>query len=134
MIELAATSVSYGPVENSVFEFNPPANTKIEEIAPPHESSPGQTAPGDSGEHGKPTVTTHGEGLAGIAVIEDQTKNGAKATESLEGLPQVKINGTTASELATPLGTLLTFERGGIRYLLAGSVTPASIEAFARGL
>ncbi len=134
VIELAATSVSYGPVENSVFELNPPANTKIEEVTAPHESSAGQPAPGDSSGHSKPTVTTHGEGLAGIAVIEDQTENGAKTTESLEGLPQVKVNGTTASELATPLGTLLTFERGGIRYLLAGSVTPASIEAFARGL
>ncbi len=149
VIELAATSVSYGPVENSVFELTPPANTKIEEVAPPHEgstdqsvpgSSSGQPGPGDSGGHSKPTVTTHGEGLAGIAVIEEQTKNapsgaqGTKTTESLEGLPQVKVNGTTASELATPLGTLLTFERNGIRYLLAGSVTPASIEAFARGL
>jgi outer membrane lipoprotein-sorting protein len=145
VVELAATSVSYGPVENSVFELTPPANTKIEEVAAPHEPSAGQPAPGgsssqpapgDTGGHSKPTVTTHGEGLAGIAVIEEQTKNGnaTKTTESLEGLPQVKINGTTASELATPLGTLLTFERGGIRYLLAGSVTPASIEAFARGM
>lgn len=135
VIELAATAVSYGPVENSVFELNPPANTKIEEIAAPHEPSSGQPAPRDSGGYSKPTVTTHGEGLAGIAVIEQQTtKNDAKIVESLEGLPQVKVNGTTASELATPLGTLLTFERNGIRYLLAGSVTPTSIEAFARGL
>jgi outer membrane lipoprotein-sorting protein len=137
VIELAATSVSYGPVGNSVFELNPPANTKIEEVTGPakrESQTPGQPAPRDSGEHSKPTVTTHGEGLAGIAVIEEQTTNDTKTTESLEGLPQVKVNGTTASELATPLGTLLTFERNGIRYLLAGSVTPASIEAFARGL
>jgi hypothetical protein len=46
----------------------------------------------------------------------------------------VDINGVSARELATPLGTLLTFERSGTRYLLAGSVTPASIETFARGL
>ncbi len=139
VVELAATSISYGPVESSVFELSPPSNTKVEEVVPPtpHEPSPGtpgQPEQGGSGEHTPPTVTTHGEGLAGIAVIESPAKGGAKEGEPLEALPQVKINGTTAAELATPLGTLLTFERSGIRYLLAGSVTPASIEAFARGM
>ncbi len=53
---------------------------------------------------------------------------------SLEGLPKVTINGASASELRTELGTLLSFERSGVRYVLAGSVTPAAIEALARGL
>ena len=136
VVELTATEISYGPVESSVFELNPPSNTKVEEVVPSseHEPSSGtQDQPThNGGEH--PTVTTHGEGLAGITVIEGPAKNDAKTNESLEELPQIKINGTTASELATPLGTLLTFERSGIRYLLAGSVTPASIEAFARGI
>ena len=34
-IELAATSISYGPVAASVFEFTPPANAKVEEIVLP---------------------------------------------------------------------------------------------------
>jgi hypothetical protein len=46
----------------------------------------------------------------------------------------VKINGISAAELGTELGTILSFERSGVRYLVAGSVTPAAIEAFARGL
>ncbi len=46
----------------------------------------------------------------------------------------MKINGVTASELQTELGTILSFERGGVRYVLAGAVTPAAIEALARGL
>jgi hypothetical protein len=46
----------------------------------------------------------------------------------------VSINGVNASELRTELGTLLTFERSGVRYVLAGSVPPATIEALARGL
>jgi hypothetical protein len=46
----------------------------------------------------------------------------------------VKINGASASELATPLGTVLSFERAGVRFLLAGSVTPSALEAVARGL
>jgi len=51
-----------------------------------------------------------------------------------EGLPKVKINGASATELPTALGTLLSFERSGVRYLLVGSVTPAAIEAVAKGL
>lgn len=81
-------------------------------------------------------MSTSGKGLAGIAVVEAPVKAGAKgATDTqMEGLQKVNINGTSASELPTELGTLLSFERAGVRYLLVGSVTPASIEAFARGL
>ncbi len=46
----------------------------------------------------------------------------------------MKINGVNASELSTELGTVLSFERSGVRYVVAGSLTPAAIEAFARGL
>ena len=46
----------------------------------------------------------------------------------------MSINGTSASELRTALGTILTFERSGVRYVLAGSVTPAAVEALAKGL
>jgi hypothetical protein len=46
----------------------------------------------------------------------------------------VTIDGVSAQELRTELGTLLSFERNGVRYLLAGSVTPATIEEVARGL
>ena len=69
--------------------------------------------------------------------ILEETSSGpeGKSGGSLpEELPKVKINGTSASELATPLGTLLSFERSGVRYLLLGSVTPAAVEAVARGL
>jgi hypothetical protein len=60
--------------------------------------------------------------------------HGAKHGHALEGLPQVKINGTSASELRTALGTVLSFERSGVRYVLAGSVKPGQLEALARGL
>jgi outer membrane lipoprotein-sorting protein len=139
VIELAATEISYGPVASSTIDFTPPANAKVEEVTLPgkHESqASGQPTPGGASDSNAPNVTTHGEGLAAIRVIEAQAKEGAKQSSSSlpEGLPQVKINGTTATELATPLGTLLSFERNSIRYLLVGSVTPAAIEAFARGL
>jgi outer membrane lipoprotein-sorting protein len=144
VIELTATEVSYGPVDSSVFDFTPPASAKVEEVTLPekHESSsstqPSSGSPSSGADHSAsaPKVTTHGEGLAGITVIEGQAKDAENKTSASlpEGLPQVKVNGATATELPTALGTLLSFERNGVRYLLAGSVTPAAIEAFARGL
>ncbi|HWX51910.1 MAG TPA: hypothetical protein VNY34_01375, partial [Solirubrobacteraceae bacterium] len=59
---------------------------------------------------------------------------GKGVPSSLESLPKVKIGSATASELRTELGTILTFERGGVRYVLAGAVQPAAVEALARGL
>ena len=135
VIELAATEISYGPVADSVFAFTPPAGAKIEEVSAP---TGGGAKPSTPSSHStdKPTITTHGQGPATIAVLESKTKAGAKSGQSgaLEGLPKVNINGTSASELRTALGTILSFERSGVRYVLAGSVSPASIEALARGL
>lgn len=135
VIELAATEVSYGPVDSSVFDFTPPASAKVEEVTLPKHESSSAGQPDHSG-GSAPKVSTHGEGLAGITVIEGEAKNAeGKPSASLpEGLPQVDINGAKATELPTALGTLLSFERSGVRYLLVGSVTPAAIEAFARGL
>jgi outer membrane lipoprotein-sorting protein len=132
-IELAATEVSYGPVSDSTIDFTPPANAEVQEVTLPAQHGSG--AP-DSGSGEKPKVSTHGEGLGGIVLLESPVKAGSKEepTSQLESLPKVSIDGTSASELPTPLGTLLTFERAGVRYVLAGSVTPASIEAFARSL
>jgi outer membrane lipoprotein-sorting protein len=135
VIELAADEISYGPVASSTLDFTPPANAKVEEVTLPAKHG-SDTSSSSSGEE-RPHITTHGNGLGAIALLESPVKSGSKesTTESaLESLPKVSINGTSASELPTPLGTLLSFERAGVRYVLAGSVTPASIEAFARGL
>ncbi|HEY5343463.1 MAG TPA: hypothetical protein VIJ66_07370 [Solirubrobacteraceae bacterium] len=132
-LELAATSISYGPVEASAFEFTP-ANAKVEEVTLPHEqgSQAGQSPQGGE----RPHVTTAGHGLATIVVLESKAKTGANSTEAAltEGLQKVKINGVEAAELPTELGTLLSFERSGVRYLLAGAVNPAAVEAVAKGL
>ncbi|HWJ49397.1 MAG TPA: DUF2092 domain-containing protein [Solirubrobacteraceae bacterium] len=137
VIELAATEISYGPVSDSVFAFTPPTSAKIEEISSSsfqhHASAKGSSK--GAGQQ-KPTVTTHGHGLSSIAVLEEKTSTSAGKSEEgpLAGLPQVKINGANASELRTALGTVLSFERGGVRYVLAGSVAPGAIEELARGL
>jgi hypothetical protein len=144
VMELAASEVSFGPVESSVFSFTPPASAKVQEVTFGHGSgttgatgATGSSGPGSSGSSDteKPTLTTHGEGPSTIAVLETKTKPGeSTGSETLERLPKVTINGVKASELKTELGTLLTFVRSGARYVVAGAVPTAAVEEVARGL
>ena len=104
VIELAATEISYGPVADSVFSFTPPAGAKIEEVTTPSKDAGRPSTPAEKGNH--PKVTTHGHGASAIAVIESKAKEGAKkpSVNLPEGLPKVKINGASATELPTALG------------------------------
>ena len=85
----------------------------------------------------KGALSTYGEGLGAIARLPAQ---GRRREAGIGGgrdgftLPQVNIDGATGSELATALGTLLTFESGGVSYLVAGSVPPVAAENAARDL
>jgi outer membrane lipoprotein-sorting protein len=85
-------------------------------------------------------LITYGEGLGGIAVLESAKAPGESAKQPAEAggflgeLPKVTLSGANASELPTPLGTLLSFQRAGIVYALAGSVTPATMQDAAKGL
>ena len=87
---------------------------------------------------GRAALVTYGRGLGGIAVIERRANgSGSDMRNGPLGdvqLPTVDVNGTSAQELETPLGTAIRFERGGVRYLVIGSVTRADAEAAARGL
>lgn len=133
-IELAATEVSYGPVDGSVFEFKPPANAKVQEITAPNGES---GTPNPATHHEHPQITTQGHGIATVAVIASKAKTGDSGESSSalpEGLQKVKINGVEATELPTELGTLLSFEQAGMRYMLIGAVSPAAVEAVAKGL
>jgi outer membrane lipoprotein-sorting protein len=132
VVELAATEVSVGPVAGSVFEFTPPANAKVEEITLPSGHEHAGKGTSDGTDH--PKLTTHGSGITTVHVLEGKSKPGEKASDLPEGLQKVKLDGTTATELPTALGTVLSFERSGVRYVLAGAITPAQIEAVARGL
>jgi outer membrane lipoprotein-sorting protein len=133
VIELGATEISYGQPDSSALQFTPPPNAKIQDVSLPKSGSEGSSSSGgaDTGH-----VTVHGKGLESIVLAETPVKTGSKegGLGTLEGLQKVDVGGAQASELQTQLGTLLTFERAGVRYLMAGSVTPSAIEAFARGL
>jgi outer membrane lipoprotein-sorting protein len=85
---------------------------------------------GDGAQSG--AVMTYGTGLGSIVVFERPNQS----HEPLSGLPlpAVNIDGATGKELATALGTVVTFHRDGVSYLVAGLVPPVAAENAARGL
>jgi outer membrane lipoprotein-sorting protein len=94
---------------------------------------------------GKPAaLVTYGQGLGGIAVIE-QVASGS-GSQSLHlgssshgdatglALPGVKIGSASGQELDTALGTIVRFTRAGVAYTVIGSVVPYAADAAARAL
>jgi outer membrane lipoprotein-sorting protein len=89
-------------------------------------------------------LVLYGQGLGGIAVIEEQaTASTVRQIQLSQGngdhqngiaLPTFSVHGTTAQELDTALGTLVRFTSGGVTYTVIGSVRPHVARAAARGL
>jgi hypothetical protein len=88
-------------------------------------------------------LATYGQGLGGIAVIEQTAPSQASSQSQAQSqggdhqglsLPTVSINGATGQELATPLGTVLRFATGGVEYTVLGSVPPIAAETAAKQL
>lgn len=86
------------------------------------------------GSGSKAALIVYGRGLGAIVVVERRAAAGAGAGGALGSLPRVSIDGATGHELSTQLGTALTWNRGGVAYVLAGSVPTAAAEAAARAL
>ena len=87
-------------------------------------------------------LAIYGRGMGAIAVLQrkaDPSGRPALIDRIRRGrgelrLPQIDVGGAPASQLATALGTVLTFERDGVAYVVAGSVPPAVAANAARGL
>jgi hypothetical protein len=87
-------------------------------------------------------LITYGQGLGGIAVIEQSASTqSASSTQSQGGgdhagltLPTVSINGHSGQELATALGTVIRVSSGQVGYTVLGSVPPTAAEAAAKEL
>jgi outer membrane lipoprotein-sorting protein len=79
-------------------------------------------------------VVTYGKGLGSILVFQSRAQGNGKGVLDGLPLPEVNIDGGTGKELATALGTLVTFERDGVAYVVAGLVPPVAAENAARGL
>jgi outer membrane lipoprotein-sorting protein len=161
VLELAADEVSYGKIDDATFEADLPEGTRIVEVDPVTTDAHGKptrvrgveavqreldfelSAPRELAglprksvrlvnAGGKPgAVSIYGEGMGAIAVFQHEA--GERGEPAFE-LPQVNIDGATGTELATPLGTVVTFERDGVAYVVLGSVPPVAAENAARGL
>ena len=98
----------------------------------------GEVRPISSGRHSGALVT-YGRGLDGIAVVElpadsSHAGGGSSSRAGRINLPSVSIKGATGQELDTALGTVIRFQRGGVQYIVAGSVPQAAALAAAQGL
>jgi outer membrane lipoprotein-sorting protein len=162
VLELAATHISYGSIPASTFTVTPPSRAKVTRIAAPDHSPASGQAPDVTGagavakqlafplaapkrlaglplqevrlvqsQDGKGALSVYGQGLGAILVL--QGKGADNPLSSLK-LPRIALGRSTGSELATALGTVLTFQRGGVSYVVAGSVPPLAAENAARGL
>lgn len=89
-------------------------------------------------------LVTYGQGLGGIAVIEQSAQGQSSAPSSSQSqgggngqglsLPTVSINGASGTELDTALGTVIHFSKGGVEYTVLGSVPPTAADAAAKAL
>ena len=83
---------------------------------------------------------TYGQGLGGIAVIEQPRpsrgadRRSAATARRAAACRRSRSTARPAQELDTALGTVVRFERGGVDYTVLGSVPPAAAEAAARAL
>jgi outer membrane lipoprotein-sorting protein len=162
VLELAATEVEYGPVADSTFAIDPPADAQVEDLTMRgghhgrhvkrhavrnlgfQVSAPATLA--DRERTGvrkvrigkqKAALIRYGKGLDALLVVEKAAKpesnGGGERREHFE-LPTADINGATAKVLDTPLGSVVTFERGGVSYTVLGSVHAEVAKTAARGL
>jgi outer membrane lipoprotein-sorting protein len=79
----------------------------------------------------KAAVVTYGQGLGGIAVLERPAAAASPSSSPLAQLPTVSVAGVSGHELTTPLGTVVTFTKGGVNFTVAGSVTQMAAETAA---
>jgi outer membrane lipoprotein-sorting protein len=86
------------------------------------------------GADSRAVLVVYGEGLGATYVVERPAGDGSAGGSALASLPTVPLDGVTAHELSTQLGTILTWRRAGVAYVLAGSQPTTAVEAAARAL
>src|SRR5262249_37487050 len=150
VLELKTTSISYGAVPLSTVDIAPPAGARVVDLGVLSRLGKGEAHQKKSSFKaiapeslaglkrtavrpvGRGALVVYGEGLGAITVLQRAGGEGRGA--QLKALPAVPIDGVAVHELATPLATVLTWERDGVSYVLAGSVKPSVAESAARGL
>lgn len=163
-LALEATHISYGAVAASTVDVTPPAGAKVVDLSSATsgtDQSGTDTTKHVSGldavqaavdfpvaapdtlvglprQHvglaGKnAALVVYGQGLGAILVVEHKADT-ATPNGMISGLPTISLNGVTAHELATQLGTVLEWQQDGRSFVLAGSLPPAAAESAAREL
>lgn len=160
VLELIVTDISYGSVPLGDVAVSPPAGAKVVDLRtgmkPDGSSRPAVTGLAAVGAAapftvvapeslvglprrdvrlvgGDTVVALYGQGLGGVALVE-RNADASQSGTSLSALPTVSLDGATAHELATQLGTVLEWKAGGTSYVLAGSLPAAAAEAAARAV
>lgn len=162
VLELAVTDISYGAVASSDVDVAPPAGAKVVDLGTGAQSSQGGGTAAVTGLDavqaaadfpvvapdslvglprqdvrlvgGDTAIALYGQGLGGIVLVERKADTSGSQGGALSGLPTVSLDGLTAHELATQLGTVLTWQSGGTSFVLAGSQPAAAAEAAARAV
>jgi outer membrane lipoprotein-sorting protein len=164
VLELTVTNISYGSVPASDVNVQPPAGAKSVDLGAPgqHESSSERNQKPVTGFAavqaaagfpvtapdtlvglprqdvrliaGKTALVVYGHGLGAILVVERKAEATGGSNGMLSSLPTVSLDGVSAHELSTQLGTVIQWQRGSTSYVLAGSLPAAAAEAAARQL
>jgi outer membrane lipoprotein-sorting protein len=163
-LALEATHVSYGAVPASTVDVTPPAGAKVVDLSSATSGTDQSGADTTTQVNGLDAVqaavgfpvaapdtlvglplqhvglagknaalVVYGQGLGAILVVEHKADS-ATPVGMISGLPTISLNGVTAHELATQLGTVLEWQQGGRSFVLAGSLPPAAAESAAREL
>jgi outer membrane lipoprotein-sorting protein len=162
VLELAVTDIAYGSVPSSDVDVSPPSGAKVVDLGTGSgKDAGGSKTPAVTGLDavkaaagfpvvapdtlvglprkdvrlvgGDTALVVYGQGLGAIAVVE-RKDDGSGAGGQLSALPEISLDGLTAHELATQLGTVLEWQSGGTSFVLAGSLPPAAAEAAAKAL
>src|SRR5207245_4423249 len=83
---------------------------------------------------GQTALVAYGQGLGGVLVVERKADASTPGGGLAGSLPALSLDGVTAHELATQLGTVVEWQRGGTTYVLTGSLPSAAAESAARAL
>lgn len=163
VLDLSLSDVSYGPVSSSDVAIAPPAGAKVVDLSSGNAPAGGSGTPAVTGlaavqaaagfpvvapptlvglplrdvrltGGGDTAVALYGQGLGGIVLVERKAPAAGDQNGMLSALPSVSLDGLTAHELATQLGTVLTWQSGGTSFVLAGSQPAAAAEAAARAV
>jgi outer membrane lipoprotein-sorting protein len=162
VLELALTNISYGPVASGDVNIAPPAGAKVVDLAggTPATGSSAAAVTGLAAVQaaapfpvvapdtlvglprkdvrlvgGDTAIALYGQGLGGIALVERKGDSSTAGSSGvLSNLPTVSLDGLTAHELATQLGTVLQWRSGGTSYVLAGSLPASAAETAARAV